>query len=486
MASVYVKRGKFYARWRDASGRWRHSITSCRTKRDALRDANDMERKADRQRRGLEALPEDAPDQTFAELFEWWWTEYGSRHRGDMGSFLRRHLLLGLGKLAAVSVTSARIEEFLQARADVLSPKSLNTLRGALHTIFAKAMKRGRWVGLNPAAAVERRKVPRKLFETLRAEEVPPSLAALAPEWRPLFATAIWTGMGKGELLGLLKTDVDIAARSIAVRRSYDSETTKGGHADVIPIAEPLVRYLETAVAASESEYVFPAADGSMRSEETDLQQILRRALGRAGIVRGYDFICRRKSCGHREHDKALAERRCPKCTMRLWPKALPRPLRFHDLRGTTATLLARAGAPLVVAQRILRHSDPRITANVYSRVDLGDLRDGINRIVMPADGVAPPQTASQGVTLQGFVATLSPRGGSPENEGREPSKNPPELAAFALVGETGFEPATPWSRRGAKRITRRFRGWLRVATSGNHSRAASAESGPSGRKRIG
>jgi integrase len=183
-----------------------------------------MERKADRQRRGLEALPEDAPDQTFAELFEWWWTEYGSRHRGDMGSFLRRHLLLGLGKLAAVGVTSARIEEFLQARVDDLSPKSLNTLRGALHTIFAKATKRGRWVGLNPAAAVERRKVPRKLFETLRAEEVSQALAALAPEWRPLFATAIWTGMRKGELLGLLKTDVDLALRTIAVLRQRDHE----------------------------------------------------------------------------------------------------------------------------------------------------------------------------------------------------------------------------------------------------------------------
>jgi hypothetical protein len=51
--------------------------------------------------------------------------------------------------------------------------------------------------------------------------------------------------------------------------------------------------------------------------------------------------------------------------------------MRFHDLRGTTATLLARAGVGLVVAQRILRHSDPRLTANIYSRVDLADLQAG-------------------------------------------------------------------------------------------------------------
>jgi hypothetical protein len=47
------------------------------------------------------------------------------------------------------------------------------------------------------------------------------------------------------------------------------------------------------------------------------------------------------------------------------------------------ATLLARTGL-LVVAQRILRHSDPRLTANVYSRVDLGDLRAGLNPIGIP------------------------------------------------------------------------------------------------------
>jgi len=48
--------------------------------------------------------------------------------------------------------------------------------------------------------------------------------------------------------------------------------------------------------------------------------------------------------------------------------------------------LLTRAGAPLVVARRILRHSDPRLTANVYSRVDLGDLRAGLNRIDIHGD----------------------------------------------------------------------------------------------------
>ncbi len=156
----------------------------------------------------------------------------------------------------------------------------------------------------------------------------------------------------------------------------------------MIPIAEPLKPFLREALLASRSVLVFPAADGSMRPRDTPLQDVLRRALARAGLVNGYDHGCRRcKANGtpHVEHHDDAARRHCSTCGMKLWPKPVHRPIRFHDLRATTATLLARAGAPLVVAQRILRHSDPRLTANVYSRVDLGDLREGLNRIGIPA-----------------------------------------------------------------------------------------------------
>jgi len=67
--------------------------------------------------------------------------------------------------------------------------------------------------------------------------------------------------MRKGELLGLRKSDVDLDARVIKVSRSYDRETTKGGHADVIPVAAELVPHLRTAIATSKATLVFPNAD---------------------------------------------------------------------------------------------------------------------------------------------------------------------------------------------------------------------------------
>jgi len=39
----------------------------------------------------------------------------------------------------------------------------------------------------------------------------------------------------------------------------------------------------------------------------------------------------------------------------------------FHALRATFATSLARADVPLTQTQRLMRHSDPKLTANVYT-----------------------------------------------------------------------------------------------------------------------
>lgn len=381
MACVIKRTGKFYAQWKDAAGNHRRQVTSCQTRKEAQRYAEDLERKSERQRMGLEPLPEAGPCMTFGELLEWWMVEYGSRLRGEVGGFLRKRLLPKLDRLPLPEVTSARLEGLFHSFVGELSPKSINSLRGSVHTIFRRAMQRGRWPGMNPAAAVERLRVQQKVYDTLRAEEVPVVLDHLNPCWRPLFATAVFTGMRKGELLGLKKTDVDLVAGAIAVRRSYDHETTKSGRAELIPIAAPLRRFLIEAMFSSRSEYVFPAADGSMRPRNTKLQYVLARALARAGMFQGYLQVCTRMGCGHRETAKDADQRDCPRCRFLLSASGIPRHVRFHDLRGTTATLLARAGVSIVVAQRILRHSDPRLTANIYSRVDLADLQAGIDRL---------------------------------------------------------------------------------------------------------
>jgi integrase len=77
--------------------------------------------------------------------------------------------------------------------------------------------------------------------------------------------------------------------------------------------------------------------DEGARWTHVDLEGKLRRALGRAGIVLGYEHVCRVKGGGHSERFSNAVLRKCPKHNHKLWPKALVRPIRFHDLRHTTA-----------------------------------------------------------------------------------------------------------------------------------------------------
>lgn len=49
----------------------------------------------------------------------------------------------------------------------------------------------------------------------------------------------------------------------------------------------------------------------------------------------------------------------------------------FHALRHTFGTWLAQGGTTPQVAQRLMRHSDPRLTQNIYTHIDINDLREG-------------------------------------------------------------------------------------------------------------
>ena len=439
MASVFRRNGRWFLRFKDATGAWTKRTSDFEKKADALRMATDLERQAERVRLGLEPLPTTGPAMTFEQLYDWWWGEYGSKRRGlkndSIDAFNRKRLLPILGSLAVREVTPAKIEEMLQSHVQELSPASLNHLRSAVRIVFGKALKRDLAFGKNPAMEVDKRKVPKRVYETLRAEEVPLLIAALEDKWRDLFLCAVWTGMRKGELLGLCKADVDLVVGTITIRHSHAADTTKGSHEDVIPIARPLRPHLERAIRQSPSELVFPREDGSPYPPDVPLEEILRRALGRAGLVTGYQHVCRRKECGFaelRQDNQALP---CPRCSFRLWPKALPRPVRFHDLRGTTGTLLARAGAPLAVAQRILRHADPRLTLAIYTRVDMDDLRAGLSRIFIP--------DMSPDLVPEFLVPALSPGPHLGKTKALIPASNLAGDQGLRMVGATGFEPAT-------------------------------------------
>jgi integrase len=126
-----------------------------------------------------------------------------------------------------------------------------------------------------------------------------------------------------------------------------------------------------------------PAADGTQRAPDTNLKAVLQRALGRAGIVDGYEHRCRKPGCGHVELASDDRNRHCPKDGRALWIRPLPKKgIVFHSLRHMTATLLARAKVHPSVAQKILRHANIETTLAIYTHVDgIEDMRAAIAKL---------------------------------------------------------------------------------------------------------
>jgi len=81
-----------------------------------------------------------------------------------------------------------------------------------------------------------------------------------------VFAASIMTGLRKGELCGLRKDDVDLLRRLLYVRRCYDRPFPNSKKQRVVRIPEELVPFLEHAVATFRGSWLFPDADGAVRT----------------------------------------------------------------------------------------------------------------------------------------------------------------------------------------------------------------------------
>ena len=417
MAFAFQKKGRgkrWYVSYVGPTGRRVQTVSPKLNKGESEDWARDLERVAAQQR--VEGPKPLAPagvesDETIAELLRWWLERYArvSASYESAVSVVRKHLLESdLASIRVRDLTAAEVTRFLRSKRKELSsrgtPLSLQTIthvRSCLLSAFTRAIEEGRFRGENPVlrskARDRREKRTRPITDFLRVHEVEPLLAALDPRWRPLFAVCIFLGLRKGEALALSKRDIDGGRRVLLLRRSWDRESTKSGTHAEIPIPEAALPWLEQAAEASPSDLLFPhqcgrsckrpcpRVGGRMR-KDVRLEQVLRRALGRAGICEGYEQRCRARGCTHRERTASAAQRFCPRHQVLLWPVPRVRKLRFHDLRRTCASLLQMAGAPPLAASRLLRHADVQITDRIYTELEPSWLREQVNRMPVQLD----------------------------------------------------------------------------------------------------
>jgi integrase len=306
VAHVRRRNGVWHLIFRDVSLREKSISSPARTKTEAQRFADELERMAWRQAAGLD---EGFVPMLFSDLVAKYEEGVVPTHSDPSTTLaqLRKHLLPRLGKKLVHQIKAGDIQSLLASKIGELSDSSREKLRVRLQALFEYAHTHLHCLrGDNPAKLVKKVKVMRTRPRFLPAEYVPRIVAAAQePE---LFAVAFYTGMRKGELCGLQRADVDFKRREISVRASYDGPT-KGSRERKVKIPEELVPYLCSAFAKAEcleSAWLFPSSTGGMRKDSWNAAEAFRRALCAAGLVSGYELTCVIRTPARREsHGRA-------------------------------------------------------------------------------------------------------------------------------------------------------------------------------------
>jgi integrase len=366
-----IKRGsrqkpRFYAQYKDTDGvRRTKLLRGARSTERARVMLAEIERNVMNGRVGIEPPPTAAETErrtmTVRELGEKFLDEkagYSNPKIKDMKEYRRQakwklasRIRPRIGDRAVASLTVADLERFrdqlLDEKDGNLSPASVTRTLALLSKMFAWGRKQGHVDVDSPTRGCVRPSAASSI-DYLSRDEVAQLLAHAeehAPDLHPMVATAIFTGMRKGELFGLRWSDVHLDAARIDVMRSYSRvpKSGKGRHLPAHPALVRILRAWQPRSAASKEGLVFPV-------------------LGRYGV-----------RMGSQDDMLGLAELlAAAKCHAPDHP--------WHALRHSFASHYMMAGGNILELQKLLGHSTLAMTM-VYAHLSPDHLAAGVARM---------------------------------------------------------------------------------------------------------
>jgi integrase len=291
------------------------------------------------------------------------------RSHADNEERYRVHVAPFFGDAPLTAVTATRILEFrAKLQAAALAPRTVNLVLALVGVVLRFAVANSH-ISASPTDRLGRGKLMLPIEKTKlappieRPEAVGRLLAVMRemgdelsrPELHPLFATLAYTGLRRGEALGLHWADVDLDRRMFTVRHSYAGCTKSGKHRTV-PLPGALVTILRVYRLADpwKGELCFPNERGEMFSPNAKLEGLFHRALERAKLPR----------------------------------------IRVHDLRHVFASHFVMAGGDIFTLQRILGHSTPQLTSDTYAHLSPQHLAGEADRVSYP-EGATPAAVLS-------------------------------------------------------------------------------------------
>ena len=413
---VLVDSGTYMCRYRDGSGVVHEKSTKCRDKDAARAVLGEVERRSEVVRAGIITPQEDAisdwqslPLRDHIEDYRRYMEGRGlSAVYMDKQIMYLRIITEECAYLRLSDMERPSFERFLaQKRSIGRAPKTLNGFRGT-------ALSFGNWLvqesrlSANPFLGIrrfneqiERRHVRRsfteeellQLFDATSErplhdalnknrgkgpavinEATQSRLKALGRERALIYKTLVLTGLRVGELRSISLCNVLFVDSPFIDLPAKDDKARRGAQIPLRPdLAQALKAHLVERLEAAQHEARRNGAPIPVRLDPAShlftvpkaFYKIMNRDLAFAGIDKRDD------------RDRVVD---------------------VHSLRMTFGTHLSKAGVPLRTAQAAMRHSDPRLTANIYTDPQLLDVRGGIDALPdLPFEDTSQREAVAQG-----------------------------------------------------------------------------------------
>jgi integrase len=249
-----------------------------------------------------------------------------------------------LGHLALQKLQPLDVQKMLNhLRAEGSSRRNMELAYVNLNTALNDAVKLG-YLTRNPCDGVTKPRSTKGVVQVLSIEEVGRFLAAARDDrLYALYQLALATGMRQGELFALHWEHVDLKRAFLNVVHQLQNIR---GAIELVPPKSAKGRRridLDTRTIA-----VLKQHRQRMLKEGKPHELVFRAPNG--GFLRRSNFI-------QRSFRKVLSQ------------AGIEKPIRFHDLRHTAATLLLRQGVHAKIVQERLGHANIAMTLDIYSHV---------------------------------------------------------------------------------------------------------------------